>query len=328
MNIKRWIALGVAITLFIFSVIFSLVMNLLFNGSSFFTTVTNEYSEVILSEGSLDEKIVVLHVDGVIQDIPQESGLFATEGYNHQSFLGMLDQAKNDGTVKGIVIEVNSPGGGTNESAEIYHKIKEVQKETDKPIYVSMGTMAASGGYYISAPADKIFASEETLTGSLGVIMQSVNYAGLAEKYGVKFETIKSGPHKDIMSPTREMTEEEREILQSMIDNSYKKFVQIISEGRNMKKADVLKIADGRVYDGVQAKKLNLIDEFGYLEDAILDMTETYNLEDAQVVEYEDYYSFGSLFGMSTFMKQDEFGKIQSLIEKTNSPRMMYLYAE
>ncbi len=128
---------------------------------------------------------------------------------------------------------MNSPGGGVVESAEIHDKILDIKK-VKKPVYVSMGSMAASGGYYISAPADKIYASPETMTGSLGVIMHGYNYEKLAKKYGVEFETIKSGPHKDIMSPTREMTGEEREILQNMINNSYDQFVKVIADGRGM----------------------------------------------------------------------------------------------
>lgn len=141
-----------------------------------------------------------------------------------------------------------------------------------KPVYVSMGSMAASGGYYISAPADKIYASPETMTGSLGVIMHGYNYEKLAKKYGVEFETIKSGPHKDIMSPTREMTGEEREILQNMINNSYDQFVKVIADGRGMTENEVRKIADGRIYDGRQAKENHLIDDFGHLDDVIAAM--------------------------------------------------------
>src|SRR5262249_39988293 len=154
------------------------------------------------------------------------------------------------------------PGGGGVESAEIHDRLKEVQKDTKKPVYISMGSMAASGGYYISTAAKKIYASPETLTGCLGGIMEGINYQGLADKYGVDFVTIKSGKYKDIMSPTRKMTDEERQILQRMIDNSYEGFVKVISEGRHMTVEQVKKIADGRVYDGRQAKNLNLIDGF------------------------------------------------------------------
>src|SRR5699024_247461 len=155
-----------------------------------------------------------------------------------------IDTAAEDPTVQAIVLKVDSPGGGVTESAEIHRKITELQADYDKPVYrnplvipyydkpvyVSMGNTAASGGYYVSAPADKIFANESTLTGSIGVIMQSMNFSGLAEKYGIEFNTIKSGKHKDIMSPTREMTKEENKIMQSMIDEMYDEFVDVIVE--------------------------------------------------------------------------------------------------
>jgi protease-4 len=242
-----------------------------------------------------------------------------------------LEYIKEDDTVKGIILKVNSPGGGVVESAEIHDKLIEIQKETKKPVYVSMGSMAASGGYYISAGAKKIFASEETLTGSLGVIMQGINYEGLADKYGVDFVTIKSGQYKDIMSPTRQMTEDERQILQSMIDNSYEGFVKVISEGRNMTTEQVKEIADGRIYDGRQAKELNLIDDFGYLEDVIQQMMEDEKLKDAKVVRYTDAIGFGSLLNLKVqklIGTDNEMTGIMEILSRPNSPRLMYLYAE
>jgi protease-4 len=199
-------------------------------------------------------------------------------------------------------------------------------------VYISMGSMAASGGYYISASADKIFASPETLTGSLGVIMQGINYAGLAEKYGVKFETIKSGEFKDIMSPSREMTEAERNILQEMIDNSYNGFVKVISDGRGIPQEEVKRIADGRIYDGRQAKELKLIDDFGYFETVVDVMKKDHKLDDAQVVGYTEDLGFGSLFSMGArqLMGQEthELAGLVKQLSQQNSPRLMYLYAE
>lgn len=181
----------------------------------------------------------------------------------------MIKQAKEDQDVKAIILRINSPGGGVAESAEIYDQLMKLKKKTNKPIYVSMGTMAASGGYYIAAAGDKIFASPETITGSIGVIMQSVNYEGLAKKYGVELVTIKSGPYKDIMNPARKMTEAEREILQRLINDSYDAFVDVVAKGRKLPEDTVRKLADGRIYDGRQAKALHLVDEFGYLDDVI-----------------------------------------------------------
>ena len=231
--------------------------------------------------------------------------------------------------LKAIVLEVNSPGGGVVESAEIYKEIKEIQNDTSKPIYVSMGSMAASGGYYISAPADKIFVNKETMTGSIGVIMQSINYGKLAEKYGVEFVTIKSGPYKDIMSPTREMTEVERNMLQEMLNDSYEDFVDIIEEGRDMTEAEVKNVADGRILNGRQAIEAGLADDYGFLEDVIQAIKTDYNLEDAEVFEYGYSQNISSLFAMKaqSFLGVDMESKlIAKLIADNSAPRMMYLY--
>lgn len=334
MNTKRWFAiLGASILLVI-----SLGVNTM---SSIFskdwTTMLDEFAavssadfyETVLEDGSMSERIALLTVDGVIQDTGSATSLFAAEGYNHQFFLQQLEQVKMDGSVKAIVLQVNSPGGGVVESAEIYREIREIQEETEKPIYVSMGSMAASGGYYISAPADKIFVNKETMTGSIGVIMQSINYGKLAEKYGVEFVTIKSGPYKDIMSPTREMTDVERNMMQEMLNDSYEEFVDIIEQGRNMTEVEVKKVADGRIVNGRQAIEAGLADDFGFLEDVIAAIKTDYDLENAEVFEYGHSQSFGSLFAMkaqSLLGVDMETKLIGKLIADNNAPKMMYLF--
>lgn len=337
MNKKRWAALGIAGFIFVFSIITSFVSTALTTDfSSVFSDLMasseEEFAETTLESGDEFNKIAVLEVDGTIQDTGDTQSILSSAGYNHKAFMKKLDKVKDDSDVKGIILRVNSPGGGVVESAEIHDKIVEIQEETKKPVYVSMGSMAASGGYYISAPADKIYASQETMTGSLGVIMSGYNFEGLAEKYGVEFVTIKSGPYKDIMSSTREMTDEERDILQTMINNSYDGFVKVISEGRGIKEDKVREIADGRIYDGRQAKDLNLIDDFGYLDDVIAAMKADYKWNDAMVVSYSDSGSFASMFGMSAKSllsgEERELANILTIATNANSPRLMYLYAE
>ena len=336
MNGKRWAALGIAVGLFIASTVINLLSTFAFSDAEnaftdMFAVSEEMFAEEIIEEGDMLSKIAVLSINGVIQDTGDAESFFESPLYNHQAFMEQLDYVKESDDVKAIILQVNSPGGGVVESAQIHDKIKEIQKETKKPVYVSMGSMAASGGYYVSAPADKIFASPETLTGSLGVIMQGVNYAGLAEKYGVEFTTIKSGPYKDIMSPSRPMTEDERKILQSMIDNSYEGFVKVISEGRGMSVERVKEIADGRIYDGRQAKQLKLIDGFGYLEDVIDSVRKDQKLGDATVVKYTESMGFGSFFSMSAqkiMGKDAEMAGLMKILSQPNSPRLMYLYAE
>jgi protease IV len=333
MNGKRWAALGIAIGLFIFSVVINLLSSFAFKGiktdvTDLFAATEQPFTEEVVKNGSETKKIVILDVDGVIQDTGEAQSFLQNSGYNHQSFLKKLDYIKDDDSVKGIILRINSPGGGVMESAEIHHKILQLKK----PVYVSMGSITASGGYYISTAANKIYASPETLTGSIGVIMEAYNYEGLAKKYGVDFVTIKSGPYKDIMSPTRQMTDDERKILQEMNNNSYEGFVKVISEGRHIPVDQVKKLADGRVYDGRQAKELNLIDGFGYLDDVIAKMKKAENLSGAEVIRYSDNLGIGSLLGMTA---QKSFGGnnaelagLMKLVSKTNSPRLMYLYAE
>ncbi|ANB57675.1 signal peptide peptidase SppA, 36K type [Anoxybacillus sp. B7M1] len=336
MNRKRWIALAIAVVLFVISSLVSVITSFMTKDvgkwSEEWLALSNQnFEEEVLEEGNTAKKIVVLEVNGVIEEGDTASSLFSSAGYDHRSFLQMIEQAKEDETVKAIVLRVNSPGGGVVESAEIHDQLLKLRKETKKPVYVSMGAMAASGGYYISTAADKIFASPETMTGSLGVIMQNVNYEELAKKYGVEFVTIKSGPYKDIMSPSRKMTEEEQKILQSLINNSYDGFVKVISEGRHLSEDEVRKIADGRIYDGRQAKQLKLIDEFGYLDDTIAAMKRDYHLQGAQVIKYTNNAGLASLFHMLapafTSNHVEELELVQ-LFSKPKSPRLMYLYVE
>ncbi|RRN74267.1 signal peptide peptidase SppA [Peribacillus simplex] len=333
MNGKRWAALGIAAVLFFVSIAVG-------TATTLFTADTeNIIDELFASESAFYEEVIegddfsnviaVFDVEGTIQDTG-EASLLSSATYNHRAFMDKLKMAEENDDIKGIILRVNSPGGGVVESAEIYDKILDIKK-VKKPVYVSMGSMAASGGYYISAPADKIYASPETMTGSLGVIMHGYNYEKLAKKYGVEFETIKSGPHKDIMSPTREMTGEEREILQNMINNSYDQFVKVIADGRGMTENEVRKIADGRIYDGRQAKENHLIDDFGHLDDVIAAMKTDIGKKDAQVIRYTDEAGFGSLFSMGAqkMMGNDvETAVLTKILSSSNSPRLMYLYAE
>ncbi len=335
MNGKRWAALGIAAGLFFVSIAINFFSSLAFMDAEatlndFFDT-DELFAEEIVKEGDEFKQIAILEVNGVIQDTGDVSSFMESPTYNHRKFMKRLDYIKENDEIQGLILQVNSPGGGVVESAEIHDKLVEIKKKTKKPIYVSMGSMAASGGYYISAPADKIFASKSTMTGSLGVIMQGINYEGLADKYGVDFVTIKSGPYKDIMSPTREMTEEERKILQEMIDNSYEDFAKVISKGRKMPLDEVKKIADGRIYDGQQAKELNLIDEFGYLDEVITNMEKEFNMKDAQVVRFNDNKGIRSIFqlGASKLIGSDmELTGLMNILSRPNSPRLMYLYAE
>lgn len=336
MTMKRWIAIIVAAALIFVSIgvnSLSYIFTRDFNGlfEEMRATSSSGYQENILEQGTGKDKIAVLTVDGIIQDLGNSTSIFQPSGYNHQYFMNQLNGILEDEQIKGVVLKVNTPGGGVVESADIYDAIRMIQEERGIPFYVSMGGMAASGGYYISAPADKIFVNHETITGSIGVIMESVNYAKLAEKYGIDFNTIKTGPYKDIMSGSRAMTDEERAMLQEMINDSYERFVDIIEEGRNMTEAEVKKIADGRIMNGRQAIESGLADEYGKTSDVIAAMKEDYDLQKATVFEYSTLDSWSSIFGVKAsklFGSNIESELIGKLLSDYNTPRMMYLYGE
>lgn len=342
MNAKRWSAIGIALGVFIFSVFFSNYFSYIVQKQETTESVsdnligllgTTALEESLLEAGDSSKRIVVLSVDGTIL-AGQSSGLTGDVGYDHEGFLQQLEQILVDDTIKGIVLSVNSPGGGTYESAQIKDKLMAIQETTEIPIYVSMGSMAASGGYYISAPAEKIFASEETLTGSIGVIMSGTNITELFEKIGVDDTTIKSGEFKDIGSSTRAMTEEDAAILQSMVDTSYDRFVEVIVEGREMSEEEVRTLADGRIYDGAQAVENGLVDEIGYQEDALEAIQKDYDLEGAEIFSYQaPSLSFTSLFSakvnslfQTSKSTESELDKLMSAIGTPESPKMMYYY--
>jgi len=178
-----------------------------------------------------------------------------------------LKALEHNSQVKGILIRVDSPGGVVTPSHEIYEEIRRV-RDDGMPIIVSMGTLAASGGYYVSAPATRIVANPQTLTGSIGVIMEFPVLKGVMDKIGVKVEVVKSRVHKDIGSPFRDMTDQDRELLQGVVTDAYDQFVAIVSTERKIPEDSVRAFADGRIMTGRQALALGLVDTLGTFEDA------------------------------------------------------------
>jgi protease IV len=174
---------------------------------------------------------------------------------------------KKDKRVKAVVVRVDSPGGVVGPSQEISAQVKELAKV--KKVVVSMGSVAASGGYYVSAPATLIFANPGTITGSIGVLMKFSNLEGLMGKVGMKAFTIKTGKFKDVGSPARTMTAEERQMLQGVIDSTHQQFVRAVAEGRKLPVQTVAALADGRIFSGEQALALKFVDRLGTLQDAI-----------------------------------------------------------
>ena len=184
-----------------------------------------------------------------------------------EQVLKHLTEFRNNSDIKSIVLRIESPGGAVGAAQEIYQEIK--RTSAVKPIVASMGSMGASGGYYAALGADIILANPGTMTGSIGVIVKFPNLEGLFEKIGYKSEVIKSGPLKDIGASNRPLSEEERTIMQDLIDNVYNQFVRDIATSRSMPEETIFELADGRVYTGEQALELGLIDKLGNFTDAV-----------------------------------------------------------
>jgi len=235
--------------------------------------------------GDGPDKIAVVPVEGTIASASDSLGGIQPT-VSPEGLADALRQAGQDPSVVAVVLEVNSPGGGVTASDEMHQSILDFRENTGKPVVISMGDVAASGGYYISTAADRVFANETTLTGSLGVIFQFNNFAEAAKKYGIKQVVIKSGKYKDLGNAFREVKPEEREIFQSLVDESYSEFVDVISEGRDIPEDRVREIADGRVYSGVQAKELGLVDSFGGLDEASAAAGRLADSNDTTVVRY------------------------------------------
>ena len=238
------------------------------------------------------ERIALVRIEGPILD--------------SRSTMDELESYGLDPLVKAIVLRIDSPGGGVAASQEIYNAVKRVRAEKQKTVVASMGTVAASGGYYIAVASDRILANPGTLTGSIGVIIQLTNFEQLMDKIGVKNFVIKSGRYKDVGSPFHMMREDERKLLQSVMDDAHRQFVEAVAEGRALDIADVEPLADGRVLTGQQAKDVLLVDDLGDLKDAVRLAAEMTGIKGTPpVIESTPEFSFrdwlvGSLFGDTT----------------------------
>ncbi len=247
---------------------------------------------------SIGEKVAVIRVEGAILD--------------SRYVIKELKKYSRDSSVKAVVIRVDSPGGGVAASQEIFDEIIKIKEK--KKVVVSMGSVAASGGYYISSPADSIVANAGTLTGSIGVIMELPNFEGLMEKIGVKSQIIKSGKHKDITSAFRSMTGEEKQILQALLDDVHDQFIQAVAESRDMDYKEIKKLADGRIFTGRKAKELGLVDELGNLEYAIKLAGKLSGIKgEPQVISKKDKLSFWDLLSGGTLPNELIKNRFQSI---------------
>jgi protease-4 len=233
-------------------------------------------------------KILLVDVSGLITGREKRGGLAGKTPSTVARIKEELDKAEKDGNIRGVIVRINSPGGTVTASDIIYHELREFRKKKGVPVYAVLMGIGASGGYYASLAADRIFAHPTTITGSIGVIAVKLNFEGLMKKIGVEEKSVKSGKLKDIFSPFRPDTPEERQILETIIGQLHARFVEAVAEGREgrLDRAAVKALADGRPYTAPQALEAKLIDDIGYLEDAVEAMKKSLGIERATVVAY------------------------------------------
>ena len=270
------------------------------------------------------DAVGIIRVEGMIMpgEAPAPNPFASTGGAYSQEIIDNLKKADENSSVKAVILYVDSPGGSSFASDEIALQIKKMAK----PVLAVMSSMAASGGYYISAPTDEIWASPHSLTCSIGVISQFLNLEGFAKEYGVTYITVKSGKFKDTGNPFREFSQEDQALWQTMIDEIYGEFVKVVADGRHMSEEDVRKIADGRVCTGQQAQKMGLVDKLGYLPEAIKRAAELGGIQgEPRIIEYKRTPSFFESLG-ATFSRPTPVEQLQQLLHYQAGSPLMYLY--
>jgi len=250
----------------------------------------------IWSFGHGNTKVARIDITGVIMQGKQGS-IFSVARDPVETAVRMIRTATQDKDIKGIILVVDSPGGGITASDIIYNELKKFKKtDPSRKIIALFGDIAASGGYYVASAADYIIAHPTTITGSIGVLISSLNFKGFGDKYGIKSVSITSGKNKDMLNPLKDLTEEQQKLLQFTIDDMYNRFVQIVSEGRSLPEDEVRKIADGRILTASEALNNKLIDRIGYWDDAMSEICKLLKVEAVKVIRYQEPFNFASFF--------------------------------
>jgi protease-4 len=262
-------------------------------------------------------KVAVIELTGVMTS----SHDVGNRAMSARKILGLLKKYRDDDAVKAIVLRLDTPGGTVVAAQEIHGELLRLRTKSKKKVVVSMGDLAASGGYYVSCAADKVFASPGTLTGSIGVIMQFPNYQGLFGKIGLSTNTIKSGEFKDVGNGAREMSSRDRALLQGLVDDVYSQFVEAVAAGRRMSPEKVRPLADGRVFSGRQAKDLGLVDELGDLDAAIAAAGELAGIEGTPEVIRETPRR-----GIWELLDSRLAGIFPSALDTNTQARLLYLW--
>jgi len=282
--------------------------------------ISSNITEDIINDSSSDDEIALIDIEGMIAS--DTDSLDGGDQDMVDIILAKLEKAQEDDNVKAVIIRLNTPGGTVYDSHVITQKVKEVKK--DKPVIALMGMSATSGGYYISAPADKIVASETTLTGSIGVITQITDLDGLYEKLGINVYSV-TNTQGDVKSMENldDPTSQDRAILEQVLDDYYDGFVNEVVAGRGMTREEVLAIADGSIFSGTRAKELGLVDELGGLDKAVGIAESLADISDAKVVEYNTYIDPFSNFSL---LMMNKINPLASYTKKINVEAGMYVY--
>lgn len=265
MNKKRWIGVVVAVIIFVLTGMLGVCSAVLSNKA--IDKSSNEIMSLLdgtkEEQAPLDDYIAVVSVSGTIQQQTVVSQFEIKEGYQHDDTMKYIDKLMKDDANKGILLYVDSPGGAVYEAEELYQKLMEYKETTGRKIWCYMAHYAASGGYYVAMPADQICANTNTTTGSIGVIISGYDMKGLYKKLGIEYYSITSGDNKDWSS----LSDEQKDIYQSIVTETYDRFVEVVANGRDLSEKKVRKLADGRIYSAKQALDLKLIDEIGLYDD-------------------------------------------------------------
>jgi protease IV len=279
---------------------------------------------------SVNDKIAIVDVSGVIFN-DRTKGFFGSGENPVSLFIEKLDKAQADRNVRALVLRINSPGGGVTASDIMYHRIQKYKAATGNPVIAVLMDVAASGGYYIACAADVIVAHKTTITGSIGVIVQAVSFAGTMEKIGVTTQAITSGKMKDMGSPLKPLDPADATVLQGVVDDFYGKFVAVVDAGRPKLNIDqVKKLADGRIYTADEALKNGLVDSLGYMDDTLAVAKSRSGAERVRVVMYgrpvghrANAYSMAPEVGAQFNLVNVNAGTLMSLAR----PRFMYLWS-
>jgi protease-4 len=280
--------------------------------------------------GKGDNKVVLMDIKGVISNKKQVSTLGALTG------VGMVDRvreilkkAEKDDDVKALILKINTPGGTVTSSDIIYHEIKMFKERKNIKVYAVVMDLAASGGYYVAQSADRIFVHPTSLTGSIGVIAFKMNLSGLMDKVGVDFEVVKSGDHKDFLSPFRPLTNDERIIFQKAIDSLHQRFVSTIEDNRKqLNRDEIEKLADGRIYTSQQALDAKLIDQIAYMDETEEYIKKDLRLDEMRLVTYHRAGQYKSnIYSSPPVPPSINFNFVNlNFIPETPGPNFMYLW--